>query len=391
MRSYKSLYKAALEAVPDRLHFAAHSHHPWPDVTREGHLQFWEDSVRYLDDKTEKRIFAEVLPEARKFLARHLRLSTSIPIAMAPNTHELVYRLLSCFPTSRKFKALTTDSEFHSFSRQVTRLEEEGLCSVERVATQPFATFPERLLARARSGEFDLVYVSHVFFNSSYIFHEIDTLAAETPPATLVAIDGYHAFGAIPIDLSRCGSRIFYISGGYKYVQAGEGGCFMTLPTAAMELRPRNTGWFAGFTALAGPQGSGVAFPTDAFRFAGATMDPSAWYRFNAVMRLWEYEDIDVELIHSRVQTLQRRFLDRLAERPAPRLTPEMRVLTGRDLERQGNFLTFDLPGAAQVQADLHKHNVITDSRGTRLRFGFGIYHDLVDVERLVETLGTLH
>ena len=36
---------------PGRLHAAAHSHHPWPDVTREAHLQAWDDAARHHDDK----------------------------------------------------------------------------------------------------------------------------------------------------------------------------------------------------------------------------------------------------------------------------------------------------------------------------------------------------
>ena len=387
MRSYKSLYKAALEAAPLRLHFAAHSHHPWPNATREAQLQFWDDSARFLDEKWEKRIFGEVLPEAKRFLIRHLRLPVQTQIAVAQSSHELAYRLLSCFPLSQKFRVLTTDSEFYSFSRQLARLEEEGLCSVERIPVEPFNTFPARFTDRARSGQFNLAFVSHTFFNSGYVFRELETLAAETPEQTWIAIDGYHAFGAIPVDLSQIGQRIFYLAGGYKYAQAGEGACFMTLPARANELKPRDTGWFAGFGSLTGAPGKSVEFPSDWQRFAGSTFDPSAWYRFNAVMRLWEYEGIDVELIHARAQILQRRFLDRLAEHAPARLSTEMRVVTGRDLDRQGNFLTFALADAARIQQALMRQEVITDSRGTRLRFGFGLYHDLADVERLLEKL----
>jgi uncharacterized protein YndB with AHSA1/START domain len=53
-----------LSADPDRLDFAAHSHHPWPDVTFAAHEQAWLDAARLVDDKWE-RVFGEVVPEAR--------------------------------------------------------------------------------------------------------------------------------------------------------------------------------------------------------------------------------------------------------------------------------------------------------------------------------------
>jgi selenocysteine lyase/cysteine desulfurase len=50
----------------------------------------------------------------------------------------------------------------------------------------------------------------------------------------------------------------------------------------------------------------------------------------------------------------------------------------------RGNFLTFDLPDAASVHARLAAANVLVDRRGTRLRFGFGVYHDEAFVDRLL-------
>jgi len=33
-----------------RLHFAAHSHHPWPDVSFEAHQRAWLDAAEMMDD-----------------------------------------------------------------------------------------------------------------------------------------------------------------------------------------------------------------------------------------------------------------------------------------------------------------------------------------------------
>ena len=43
---FVSHFSRFLGTEPDRLHFAAHSHHPWPDVTRDAQVQAWDDAAR---------------------------------------------------------------------------------------------------------------------------------------------------------------------------------------------------------------------------------------------------------------------------------------------------------------------------------------------------------
>lgn len=63
MKSHKKLFARAIASNPDRLHFAAHSHHLWPDASYDGHLAAWNDAAELADRKWEK-IFGEVVPEA---------------------------------------------------------------------------------------------------------------------------------------------------------------------------------------------------------------------------------------------------------------------------------------------------------------------------------------
>ena len=60
----KRLYSRFLNASPGRLHFAAHSHHPWPDVTRDAQVEAWDDAARLADHKW-GRVFSEVMKEAQ--------------------------------------------------------------------------------------------------------------------------------------------------------------------------------------------------------------------------------------------------------------------------------------------------------------------------------------
>ena len=140
------------DADPERLHFAAHSHHFWPDVARDAHIKAWDDAARLADDKW-INVLDTVWREVREAIARHLGLADPTTLVPAPNTHEFVNRLLSCCPTERPIRILTTDGEFHSFRRQSERLAEEELIALCPVPAEPFATLTDRLAAAGR--EFD--------------------------------------------------------------------------------------------------------------------------------------------------------------------------------------------------------------------------------------------
>jgi kynureninase len=96
-------------ANPRRINLAAHSHHEWPDVSFEAQTRCWEDAARYAGGKW-RVVFGEVLPAVQQGIAAILRLPDPSTIAVAPNTHELVSRLLSCFATNRAIRILSTDS-----------------------------------------------------------------------------------------------------------------------------------------------------------------------------------------------------------------------------------------------------------------------------------------
>jgi len=375
---YRQHFSRFLGAVPGRLHVAAHSHHPWPDVTFEAQQQAWLDAARLMDDKWDE-IFGSVLPEAAAHITGRLGLSDPEAIAFAPSTHALVMRLLSTL--SPPVRILTTDAEFHSFARQAARLEEDGLAAVERVPAEPFASFPERFSAAAGRGGHDLVYWSHVFFNSGYVVPDLTGLVAALPePEPLVVIDGYHGFMAVPSDLAAVEGRAFYLAGGYKYAMAGEGACFAHCPPGYAE-RPRDTGWFAGFAQLSEGATGKVAYAPGGGRLLGATLDPTGLYRLNAVQRWLDGLGVTVADIHAHVAALQARFL---AAGPHPELIP------GPDVGDRGHFLTFRLPDAAAVHAALHAAGVIADHRDDRLRIGFGLYHDDGDVDELLRRLATV-
>jgi len=388
MRSYKAHFQKFLSADPKRIHFAAHSHHYWPDVSFDAHVKAWTDAATLADDKWD-RVFGKLYPRCQRHVARVLRLPDPSTIAFAPNTHELVMRVFSCLP-SRMFwasghdreplRVLTTDGEFHSFARQLARFEEEKIVQVVRVPTRPFDTFVQRFTAAARKDFFALVYLSQVFFDSGWALRDLDWL--EHLAEQVIVIDGYHAFSAIDVDLSKLASRIFYVAGGYKYAMSGEGACFLHAPPGQFP-RPVDTGWFAAFFAMEEKQ-AGVPYAEDGSRFLGATFDPSGLYRFDAVMSWLEREGVTARDVDERAKALQALFLEEARDLP-------LGELLATD-DRRGSFLAFESARAKELHDLFASRNVVTDVRGDRLRIGFGLYHDESDVlegvRRMTEALG---
>lgn len=372
---YKKYYQKFLKANPDVQHYASHSHHYWPDVTREAMIQYWDDSAKLVDDKW-NYFFSTKIPQAQKLISEIIKINAPEQIVFAPNTHELAYRLLSCLDFKKKIKILTTDSEFYSFERQINRLCESSLLEVEKVPTQPYVDFEERFINKINEQDYDMIFFSHVFFNSGVVVKNFEKLvAAVNNPETLIVVDAYHSFMALPTDLSQLQDRIFYIAGAYKYAQGGEGCCFMSVPKGC-RLRPAYTGWFAGFSELA-TKGGAVSYSNDGLRFAGSTMDFSALYRLHAVLELFKKENITVEKIHDYIRRMQNNFREHLKEINHKVLNEKN--IVHLDFNHHGHFFAFETGDPSltkKLHDELHAKNIRTDYRGTRLRFGFGLYQN---------------
>jgi selenocysteine lyase/cysteine desulfurase len=284
---------------------------------------------------------------------------------------------------------LATGSEFHSFSRQARRWVEAGLATLELVPAEPFGDFPQRFRAAVRRGGHDLIWASHVLFDSGYVFESVFELLAEAPAEALVCVDGYHGFMALPTDLGPFARRVFYTAGSYKYAMAGEGVCFLYAPPG-LAPRPRDTGWFASFGTLESSPSGEVGYGPGGYRMMGATFDPSGLYRFNAVQRLLLEEGWSVARIHEHVRGLQSELLERLERAGRPLGLCAEQLVPGPTAPDRGHFLTFRRADAATLRAELERVGVVVDSRGDRLRVGLGLYHGSADLERLVQRLDRL-
>jgi len=370
--------------VQERLLLSGHSHQAWPDVAVEGQLQAFEDATRLVDEKWEAA-FAKADAVRAGFAA--LIGSEPGEIALGASTHDLLVRFLSALDLRRRPRLVTSDGEFHTIRRQLTRLAEAGL-EVTRVAAEPAETLAERLAAEV-DDRTAAVLVSAVLFETAMIVPDLGALAATCAHhGTEVLVDVYHALGAVPTSIDRLGLRdAWIIGGGYKYLQLGEGNCFLRFPAGAVSLRPVVTGWYAEFDTLAEEADAGrVAYGTGPARFAGSTYDPTSHYRAARVFSFFAEQQLSagflLEASQHQVGLLAARF-DELDAPPS--LITRERALPLSDF---GGFLALRCGRAAQLQRALRDRGVLTDSRGERLRLGPAPYLSDEQLERAIALLG---
>jgi kynureninase len=353
--------------VADRLLLSGHSHQAWPDVAAEGAAAAFDDAALFADEKW-ARAFA-VADEVRAGVRVWLD-DPDAALALGGSTHELVLRLLSSLDLRARPRIVTTDGEFHTLRRQLARLAEEGV-EVVRVGVAPVATLAERL-AGAVDARTAAVFVSAVLFGSGWVVDDLGSLArACASVGAECVVDAYHALGPTPFSVRASGlDEAWVVGGGYKYLQLGEGNCFLRIPPHAAAYRPAITGWYAEFGALADRhEGELVAYGTDpAARFAGSTYDPTSHYRAARVMRFFAQQGLTPAFL----PTVYRHQVAYLARAFDALDLPEEEITRDRsvDLARLGGFLALRTPLAAALQAALAQRGVLTDSRGDVLRLG---------------------
>lgn len=370
--------------VAERLLLSGHSHQAWPDVALDGQVEAFHDAAEAVDEKWGRAfVKAEQVREGfRRFLG-----DPGGEIALGASTHDLVIRFLSALDLRRRPRLVTSDGEFHTLRRQLARLAEEGV-EVVRLAADPADTLAERM-ADAVDGRTSAVLVSAVLFETSRIVPALDVLAeACRRREAEFLVDVYHALGVLPTPLHEMGlGSAWVVGGGYKYLQLGEGNCFLRLPAHAEAMRPVVTGWFAEFSALPDEGGPGlVAYGRGAARFAGATYDPTSHYRAARVFPFLERQGLSAPFLR-RVYRHQVELLARCFDALD---APDDLVTRDRDtpLDAFGGFLALRSAHAQQLQRRLAGRGVRTDSRGQHLRFGPAPYLSDAQLEAAIRTLG---
>lgn len=360
--------------VGDRVLLTGHSHQAWPDVAREALLRSFDDAARLVDDKWDEAIFPLQGRVGAAILAR-MGFDAGDAIAFGKSTHELVFRLLTCFPAAKRPRIVTTTGEFHSLHRQLARLAEEG-AEVIWVPAEPREGLADRLLAAITPGT-AMVAFSAVLFEDAHVVPRLGEITERAVAVGAVPlVDAYHAFNAVPVAWGPVKEQLFVTAGGYKYAEFGDGICWLRIPRDTA-LRPVDTGWFADFAALGAPRTTAVGYGPGGARFSGATFDASALYRADAVLAHWDRFGLTVPRLRAISLRQTRRILALLDAHGRAG-----DVVSSRDDDRRGGFVAVRHAEAGAVVQRLRGRSVFTDSRRDLLRLGPAPYLTDDEIDR---------
>jgi len=222
------------------------------------------------------------------------------------------------------------------------------------------------------------VATSHVHFKTAFIQDIRAVCRQARRKGALSLIDGYHAPGAIPVDVRELGAD-FYVGGCLKWLCGGPGTAFLYVrPGIARRSRPALTGW----TAHRHPFhfDLGMTFAGDSRRFQSGT--PAVPCLYTARAGLAMIKSIGLEQIRKKSLKLTTRILRRAGERGYRLLTP------GEDRRRAGH-VAFHVPHALAVKLALEVRGVKTDYRRggpgepDLMRIGPHFYNSEDEIERL--------
>lgn len=370
--------------VSNRLLFTGHSHQAWPDVALEGLQQAFHSAAAHVDDKWE-----QAFQKAEK-LRNYLRTYYDDPegrYCLGESTHGLLVSWLSGLDFRHKSKIITTDGEFHSMYRQLRRLEEEGLevCYIKADAEDLTDRIQQHI-----DGQTAAIMISRVFFESGLVNPHLSEIAEAARSHDIpFLIDDYHGTNVVPLSIREAGlGDCYLVTGGYKYLQWGEGNCFLRFPEDC-KLRPAITGWFASFSTLDTLQTDRqVTYDDGNQRFASGTYDPTSQFRAAKVVDFFEEQGLTPSVLREQY----RRQLALLREQfLAQNIDPEViKLRHKRPLDENGGFLALRSSFSRTLCAQLKERGVYTDARGDILRLGPAPYTTSRQIEQAVTRLAEI-
>lgn len=223
-----------------------------------------------------------------------------------------------------------------------------------------------------------LVVVSHVLFRSAAILDVAAVVEKARRCGALVAVDGYHATGIVPVDVDALGAD-FYVSGVLKWMCGGPGGVFLHAADEHLRsLEPRLTGWMAHrrpFDFELGP----IELRDDAYRFLNGTPPVPCLYAIRPGLEILAAVGVARIREKSLVQTA--RILERAAARGWVVRTP------GRPEERGGTVVA-DPPHSYEVSRELIARGILVDYRaGSGIRLSPHFYNTDAEVDAALDAI----
>ncbi len=198
-----------------------------------------------------------------------------------------------------------------------------------------------------------LVPISHVLFRSAYILNVQPIIEKAHAVGALVALDGYHAAGIVPVDVAALNVD-FYLAGVLKWMCGGPGGVFLyARPDHLRTMEPGLTGWMAHQRPF-DFEVDEMDWREDAFRFLNGTPAIASLYANRPGIEIIAQVGVDAIRRKSMRQTA---LLIELAEAAG------YPVNSPRRPEARGGTVTVNPPHAYEVSRELIARDFVVDYR----------------------------
>jgi kynureninase len=229
------------------------------------------------------------------------------------------------------------------------------------------------------------VATSHVYFKSAYV-QDVSKIADHARrKGAWTVIDGYHAPGCIPVDLSSLGVD-FYIGGCLKWLCGGPGNAFLYVkPELASRIQPQLTGWFAHKSPFSFSQD--MDYTQGSYRFMSGTPPIPSLYTARAGLEI--ISNVGIPKIRQKSIAQTRLIIENSRQRDFGVFSPE------EDTYR-GGAVSVHLPHTFQVKQALEKRQFKVDYRAGRnrdldvIRIGPHFYTQDEEIHSLFETIDTI-
>ena len=276
-------------------------------------------------------------------------------------------------------KVVVSDFEFPT-NAQIWHAQEPRGARVVHVPRATDGYIPLEMFERVIDESTQLVAVTHVCFRNGAKLDIAGIARLARAKGARVLVDCYQSVGSIDIDV-KAWDVDFAVGGMLKYLLGTAGIGFMYVRDALVpSLLPTNSGWFA--QAQVGAMDITANRPApNARRFEAGTPAVVNCYAAEAGLRM--LLRVGMPAVETRIRTLTRRCMQRLAEMGWPSVTPTPD-------ERRGATVALPSRDSAGLTGELKKRDIVASHRDANVRASFHFYNNEDDVDAFVAAAASL-
>lgn len=299
---------------------------------------------------------------------------------LQPNVHWTVQCLLSAPQTTdRGSEVVVSDTAFPSVLHSVQQWDDLQDLALNIIPSTDKNRVDQDAVLKAITGDTALVALSHVGFTTGArlpdAFLQRVADAARTHDALLL-LDGYHAAGSMPVDVTKLGCDL-YVGGLLKEACGSSGNAFLYVRDG-LELTPRLTGWFgdnAPFEFRPEPE----PHPDVRRRFLGGTTAVAPLY--HAVEGVRILLDLGLDAVRSHSLNLTQVAIERAVDAGLSLRSPHPPAA-------RSAMILLEVPDAQKLTAFLKQNAIYTDSRRDEvLRMAPFLWNTPDDVHRTFDRI----